>query len=83
MGVITDAIIAGWQEEVGIKPATGERAQVLSKLSQAAFQAIKIIELERSGIRDGDGYWHGAAVIPAMTHELTYLCKRLLETYRE
>lgn len=44
---------------MGIEPATGERAKVLRDLSALCFDVIKIIELERSGIRDGDGYWHG------------------------
>jgi hypothetical protein len=59
MGQMTDARIAAWQAKAGIEPATGNRAKILSELSDACFEAIKIIELERSGIRDGDGYWHG------------------------
>lgn len=37
---------------------------------------IKVIELERSGIRDGDGYWHGGDVIGHMTGDLVDLCRR-------
>ena len=66
MGSRTDANIAAWQEQSGIKPATGKRAELLSKLSNAAFETIKLIELERSGIRDGDGYWHGSDPLHAM-----------------
>ena len=52
-----------WRAEVkrrkaDIEPATGDYAKALNQLSEAAYKAIKIIELERSGIRDGDGFWH-------------------------
>jgi hypothetical protein len=82
MGIRTDRQIAAWQRKAGIEPATGGRAQILNELSRAAFDAIKIIELERSGIRDGDGYWHGGDVIGGMTGDLTELCARLMETYK-
>jgi hypothetical protein len=59
MGSITDAKIAAWQEASGIKPATGRRAELLGEMSNAAFELIKVIELELSGIRDGDGWWYG------------------------
>jgi hypothetical protein len=61
MGSLTDAAIAQWQETAGIKPASGKTAEMWEALSQAAFNLIRVIELERSGIRDGDGYWHTAA----------------------
>jgi hypothetical protein len=74
MGTYTDATIAAWQEEAGIKPATGKYAELLEKLSHAAFEAIKVIELEKSGIRDGDGYWHGSDVIGEMMDNLVWAC---------
>ena len=79
MGMRTDFEIASWQEQAGIKPASGERAELLNALSRAAFETIKVIELERSGIRDGDGRWHGSDVIGHITDDLTKLCKRLNE----
>jgi outer membrane cobalamin receptor len=63
MGQITDTAIRQWQEAAGIQPASGTRAETLERLSQLAFELIKAIELERSGIRDGDGSWHGSDVI--------------------
>jgi hypothetical protein len=78
MGTITDLRIANWQREAGIEPATGKRAEILEALSKAAYEAIRIIELERSGIRDGDGFWHGSDVIGHMTGDLTGLCKDLM-----
>ncbi len=81
MGGMTDFVIANWQQKAGIKPATGERTRLLEALSQAAFKAIKIIELERSGIRDGDGGWHGGDVIAGFTGDLISLSKQLLKNY--
>jgi hypothetical protein len=73
----TQAAIAAWQKATGIEPATGERAEILHRLSNACFEAIKIIELERSGIRDGDGCWHGSDVVGGITGDLIRLCQRL------
>jgi hypothetical protein len=77
MGSGANAAIAAWQQNAGIEPASGVRAEILEALSKAAFEAIKIIEIERSGIRDGDGYWHGSDVIGHMTADLIELCHRL------
>ena len=60
MGAMTDARIAGWQKDAGIEPATGKRGEALTELSRQAYELIKVIELERSGIRDGDGTWYGS-----------------------
>jgi hypothetical protein len=81
MGSRTDADIAAWQKAARIEPAAGEHLEALNRLSNAAFEAIKIIELEKSGIRDGDGYWHGSDVIGGMTRDLISLCERLVQPY--
>ena len=60
MGQMTQARIAAWQKAAGIEEATGDRAEKLRELSQLAYELIRIIELESSGIRDGDGFWHGS-----------------------
>jgi hypothetical protein len=70
MGQITELSIKAWQDEAGIVPATGQYAEALEELSQAAFSLIKIIELERSGIRDGDGGWHGGDVLGGIAHDI-------------
>ncbi len=70
MGMRRDASIEAWQERTGIEPATGERARILEELSQAAFELIKAIELERSGIRDGDGYWSGSCPPESMVSRI-------------
>jgi hypothetical protein len=61
MGQRTQATTEAWQKKAGLEPAADQ--ETLCKLSDAAFELIKIIELEKSGIRDGDGYWHGGDVI--------------------
>jgi hypothetical protein len=62
MGQMTQIQIAEWQKKAGIEPVTGERAKILRQMSAECYELIKIIELELSGIRDGDGYWHGDAM---------------------
>jgi hypothetical protein len=42
MGSMTDASITAWQRVAGVTPATGARAELLERLSQAALQLIKI-----------------------------------------
>lgn len=79
MGVMTNDQIEAWQKQAGLEPATGSYALALEKLSQTAFDLIKVIELEKSGIRDGDGCWHGSDVVGHVMGETIDLCKRVLE----
>ena len=60
MGQITDERIAAWQQAAGIEPATGAQLERLEEMQEEGVNLIRIIELERSGIRDGDGSWHGS-----------------------
>jgi hypothetical protein len=78
MGTMSDMQTAEWQEAAGIKPATGERASLLSKMSNTAFDLIRIIEREMSGIRDGDGGWHGSDVMGGVTSDLADLIEEYL-----
>ena len=73
MGTWTDAQIEAWQEAAGIKPATGRRAQLLHEISEAAFNLIKVVELERSGIREGSGCWYGSSAWSGATEDLVRL----------
>lgn len=70
MGTMTDAKLEAFAEQTGIRPAKGERAKALDAMSMQAFQLIRIIEREASGIRDGDGYWHGSDPLAHTMHEL-------------
>jgi hypothetical protein len=76
MGQMRNMAIAAWQERAGIKEATGARRELLEELSQAAFELIKVIELERSGIRDGDGCWSGSDAMGGQVREMADLCAR-------
>ena len=60
MGQITDERISAWQQAAGIEPATGAQLGRLEEMQEEGVNLIRIIELERSGIRDGDGSWHGS-----------------------
>ena len=60
MGQVGDARISAWQKAAGIEPATGTTLARLTEMQELAFELIRIIELERSGIRDGDGGWYGS-----------------------
>ena len=60
MGQMRNATIENWPQHSGIKEATGDRRNLLQQISDMAVELIKVIELERSGIRDGDGYWSGS-----------------------
>jgi hypothetical protein len=42
------------------EPATGERARLLQQMSSAAYLLTRVVEKELSGVRDGDGRWHGS-----------------------
>jgi hypothetical protein len=83
MGSYTDAKIAKWQEQAGIRPARGELAKVLCELSDAAFELIKVIECERSGIRDGDGFWSGSDAMGGTADDVIELCLRLRDLRSE
>ena len=50
MGTMTDANIAIWQQKAGIEPAKAGAAKRLCELSREAYELIRIIELERSGM---------------------------------
>jgi hypothetical protein len=70
MGQRTDARIRAWQEETGITPARGTRLQILNDMSRLAYELIQILELEKSGIRDGDGSWYGCVPYSSVIEEL-------------
>ena len=58
MGSYTDANIEAFQEATGIQPASGSYAESLDVMAHQAFDLVRAIERELSGIRDGDGRWH-------------------------
>jgi hypothetical protein len=71
MGMRRDAEIAEWQRKSGLKPS--EQQELLRRMSDTAFTLIKVIELERSGIRDGDGFWSGSDPMGGIARDLASL----------
>jgi hypothetical protein len=55
MYTISEYQLNKFAEELGA--AIGRRAEFLTGLSQQAYQLIQLVELEKSGIRDGAGFW--------------------------
>ena len=70
MGQIRNLNTRDFQERAGIKPATGQRAAVLSDMTRRACELIQMIALEQSGIRDGDGWWSGSDPIAGTVRQL-------------
>lgn len=80
MGQVRDSAIASFQEHAGLEPSRGQRLELLERMQQAAFDLIKIIELEISGIRDGDGYWSCSDPVAGLVAELGALERKSRET---
>ena len=83
MGVRNDMRIREFQKSAGIKPPNDWSGKLLEEMSKLAFTLIKVIELEKSGIRDGDGTWIGSNAMDGITRDMTDLCNKWLrEGYR-
>jgi hypothetical protein len=78
----TEAQIAAFEAATGVKRARGGRADALRQISDKAFELIKVIELEYSGIRDGDGHWYGSDVVGAVMGDLQRAMQALDEIDR-
>ena len=77
MGSRTDCEIAAWQENAGLNLPSPTIRELLSKLQDACFEAIKVAELESSGIRSGDSYWHGSDAVGETLRDLENVCASL------
>jgi hypothetical protein len=77
MGMRTEMQMEAWQKAFGLQPATGEVFDAWCRLQDACFEVIKVAELEKSGIRDGDGYWHGSDVVGHILSNLHDAINRL------
>lgn len=60
MGQQVEANIAAWRKAAGIEGPTDDSWQKLSEIEKLTFDLMKLIVLEMSGIRDGDGHWYGS-----------------------
>jgi hypothetical protein len=79
----TTAHIEDWQRRAGIEAARGQRADTLERLSQLGFELIKVVELERSGIRGGDGAWHGSDPIAGIVANIVEAEKDDLQAWQQ
>jgi hypothetical protein len=53
-----------------IEPQIGTHAAALKEAADAARTFLKVIEGERTGVRDGDGSWHGLCPVEHVMDEL-------------
>ncbi|MDT3382508.1 hypothetical protein RNI52_34600 [Labrys neptuniae] len=60
MSVHLDSRVTAWRSNAGLTLPSADQIIVYDAISETAFKLIKAIELEKSGIRDGDGAWHGS-----------------------
>jgi hypothetical protein len=70
MGAMRNSEIDAFQRKAGIEPATGAQLAALNDMQQKAFELIRVIELERCGIRDGDGSWSGSDAFGGTVEQL-------------
>jgi|SRR6516164_837460 hypothetical protein len=81
MGTRTDCETAEWQENAGLNIPSPTIQELWSKLQDTCFEVIKIAELEKSGIRDGDSCWHGSDVVGHTLSDLHNVCASLWLAY--
>ena len=80
MSDLRNIAIASFQERVGLDPPRGQRLDHLERMQRVAFDLIKILELEKSGIREGDGYWTGCDPVAETVFQLDTLERERHET---
>jgi hypothetical protein len=73
MGMMTEMRLELWRQDAGVEIPDLQTQELWRKLQKQCFEAIKIAELEVSGIRDGDGYWHGSDVVGGILGDLEHI----------
>ncbi len=66
----------GERKQTNLRPATGVHAELLAEISQAAAALSKLVELERTGVCNGAGFWVGSDPILDMARRLVALAER-------
>jgi hypothetical protein len=79
MGRAQSDAIRRWQEEAGIEPVTGPKADILGEMVTEATALIAAVQAEGSGLRAGDGNWYGCFPVA----ELVFKLEGLLAEYED
>jgi hypothetical protein len=81
MGASTNYRIAVFREKAGISVPPATTIELWRELQALAFETIRVAELEKSGIRDGDSFWHGSDVVGGTLRDLENVIARLRAAY--
>ena len=81
MGNPTATVVA-LSEPTGPRPAVGKHAELLEDITQAANALLRLIEAERSGVCDGQGFWIGSDPILHATRKLVSLAEQRVGALR-
>jgi len=73
MGQVRNTTIEMFQKHAGLEPARGQQCEMLKRMQHHAFELIRILEMEISGIREGDGLWSGCDPVHETVNELVTL----------
>jgi hypothetical protein len=77
----TEARIGAFQKKAGISVPPATTIKLWSKLQELAFEAIRVAELEKSGIRDGNSFWNGGDVLGGTFSNIENIVTRLRAAY--
>ena len=58
------------------QPATGIHAELLVEITETARKLLRLVELEQSGVRDGEGFWIGYDPILTTAQRLVALAEQ-------
>ena len=70
-------------DEAGTAARYVDQAKLLADVCARAAELGEILAKEASGVRDGDGYWHGSDATHHALHELEPRLHTLAALYRE
>lgn len=69
-------IILAKTTKSAIEPTTGPHDDVLMAITEVCSALLKLVELERSGIRHGEGFWVAGDPIIRQTQRLVGLLEQ-------
>jgi hypothetical protein len=69
-------------EQTGPRAASGRHAELLADLQNATARLTRLIELERTGVCDGDGFWIGSDAILDTARKLVNLAEQRVSEFQ-